>query len=82
MIEKILDEKVDKEWNAIYLENQYLKIMILPELGGRVQMAYDKTKERHFIYYNQVINPALVGLIVSSAQNHNCGLNFGRSRNI
>ena len=36
--------------------------MILPELGGRVQMAYDKIKERHFIYYNQVIKPALVGL--------------------
>lgn len=62
VIEKILDEKVDREWNAVFLENKYLKIMILPELGGRVQMAYDKTKERHFIYYNQVIKPALVGL--------------------
>lgn len=55
VIEKILDQKTDKEWNAIYLENQYLKIMILPELGGRIQMAYDKTKQRHFVYYNQVI---------------------------
>ena len=36
--------------------------MILPELGGRIQMAYDKVKQRHFIYYNQVIKPALVGL--------------------
>lgn len=62
VIEKILDEKVNKEYNAIYLENRYLKIMILPELGGRIQMAYDKTKQRHFIYYNQVIKPALVGL--------------------
>jgi len=62
VIEKILDEKTDKLWNAVFLENQYLKIMILPELGGRIQMAYDKTKGRHFIYYNQVIKPALVGL--------------------
>ena len=62
VIEKIADTKQDKEWLAIYLENQYLKIMILPELGGRVQMAYDKVKQRHFIYYNQVIKPALVGL--------------------
>jgi len=62
VIEKILDEKIDKEWNAIFIENQYLKIMILPELGGRIQMAYDKIKQRHFIYYNQVIKPALVGL--------------------
>lgn len=62
VIEKISDIKIDKEWNAIWLENQYLKIMILPELGGRVQVAYDKTKQRHFVYYNQVIKPALVGL--------------------
>jgi tetratricopeptide (TPR) repeat protein len=62
VIEKILDEKTDCEWEAVYIENQYLKIMILPQLGGRVQMAWDKTKERHFVYYNQVIKPALVGL--------------------
>ena len=62
VIERIMDEKTDKIWNAIYLENRYLKIMILPELGGRVQMAYDKIKQRHFVYYNQVIKPALVGL--------------------
>lgn len=62
VIEKIEDTKEDKSYQAIYLENQYLKIMILPELGGRIQMAYDKVKQRHFIYYNQVIKPALVGL--------------------
>ena len=62
VIEKIFDEKEDKEWIALFLENDFIKIMILPELGGRVQMAYDKKKERHFIYYNRVIKPALVGL--------------------
>jgi len=62
VIEKIADEKVDKEYQAVYLENEFVKIMILPELGGRVHMAYDKTKERHFVYYNQVVKPALVGL--------------------
>ncbi len=62
VIEKILDVKTDKEWNAVFLENKYLKIMILPELGGRIQMAFDKTRNRHFVYYNQVIKPALVGL--------------------
>ncbi|OCB73387.1 DUF5107 domain-containing protein [Flavobacterium piscis] len=62
VIEKIADEKIDKEYQAVYLENEFVKIMILPELGGRVHMAYDKTKERHFVYYNQVVKPALVGL--------------------
>jgi tetratricopeptide (TPR) repeat protein len=62
VIEKIHDEKRDKPYIALFLENEYLKIMILPELGGRVQMAYDKIRKRHFVYYNQVIKPALVGL--------------------
>ena len=62
VIESISDEKVDKDYQAIWLENEYIKVMILPELGGRVQMAYDKIKERHFVYYNHVIKPALVGL--------------------
>ena len=62
VVEKIEDTCEDKQYHAIYLENEYIKVMILPELGGRVQMAYDKLKKRHFIYYNHVIKPALVGL--------------------
>ena len=62
VIEKIEDEKHDRPWRAFFLENEYIKLMILPELGGRIQMAYDKVKKRHFVYYNQVIKPALVGL--------------------
>lgn len=61
-VEKISDEKIDKEYTAVYLENEYLKVMILPELGGRIQRAYDKTNDYDFVYYNHVIKPALVGL--------------------
>ncbi len=62
VVETISDHKEDQAYQAVFLENQYLKIMVLPQLGGRVQMAFDKVKNRHFIYYNQVIKPALVGL--------------------
>ena len=62
VVESISDEPQDKEWHAVWIENEYIKVMILPELGGRVQMAYDKIKQRHFVYYNHVIKPALVGL--------------------
>lgn len=62
VIEKISDKKVDKEYTALFLENDYLKVMMLPELGGRIQRAYDKTNGYDFIYYNHVIKPALVGL--------------------
>ena len=63
VIESISDQKVDKEYKAVYIENEYILVMILPEIGGRVQMAYDKIRQRHFVYYNHVIKPALVGLV-------------------
>ncbi len=62
VIDRIENEKTEKAYTAVFLENRYLKIMILPEIGGRVQMALDKTNGYHFVYYNRVIKPALVGL--------------------
>ncbi|TWT80060.1 tetratricopeptide repeat protein [Planctomycetes bacterium CA13] len=62
VVDSIDDEKNDRVWQAVFLENDYLRIMVLPELGGRIQMALDKTNDYHFVYYNHVIKPALVGL--------------------
>ena len=62
MIDKIHDEKEDKDYNVVWLENEYIRVMVMPELGGRIQRAYDKTNDYDFVYYNQVIKPALVGL--------------------
>ena len=62
VIESIANEPTPREWMVVFLENEYLKVMVMPELGGRIQMAYDKIKQRHFVYYNHVIKPALVGL--------------------
>ncbi len=56
------DKKKEKIYHAICMENPYLFIMILPELGGRIQRAYDKTNGYDFVYYNEVIKPAMVGL--------------------
>src|SRR3546814_20885025 len=62
VIEKIEDERTDKTYKAVFLDNEYLKIMILPELGGRIQMAYDKIRKRPFDYYNQVIKHDMRGI--------------------
>ncbi len=62
VVDRIFDEKTDQEYTAVYLENDYLLVMILPELGGRIQRALDKTNGYDFVYYNHVIKPALVGL--------------------
>jgi len=60
--EGVSDIKTDKEYNAIFLENDYILVMILPEIGGKIQRLYDKTNGYDAVYYNQVIKPALVGL--------------------
>ncbi len=60
--ESISDVKTDREYTAIYLENDQILVMILPELGGRIQRLYDKTNGYDAVYYNEVIKPALVGL--------------------
>ena len=52
----------DRTWHAVHLENEYLRLMILPELGGRIHVGYDKTTGYDFFYRNNVIKPALVGL--------------------
>lgn len=62
VIEKVDDKPTMQTWQAVWIENEYIKVMILPALGGRIQRAYDKIKKRDFVYYNHVIKPALVGL--------------------
>jgi tetratricopeptide (TPR) repeat protein len=62
VIDKIADESTEREWTAVFLENEILELMILPELGGRLHRAVDKTNGYRLVYHNQVIKPALVGL--------------------
>jgi tetratricopeptide (TPR) repeat protein len=55
-------ERVPHEWDAVHLENRWLRVMVLPELGGRVHVGYDRSAGYDFFYRNDVIKPALVGL--------------------
>jgi tetratricopeptide (TPR) repeat protein len=61
-IERIETTPVLREWDAIHLENKWIRLVILPELGGRIHVAYDKSTGYDFFYRNNVIKPALVGL--------------------
>ena len=53
-------KKVDRTYKEVYLENEYLRIGILPELGGRIFEGLDKTNNYNFIYRQHVIKPALI----------------------
>lgn len=60
--DRISQTKTDRVWNAIYIENKYLKVMILPDIGGRIHAIFDKSNNYDLIYKQEVIKPALVGL--------------------
>lgn len=56
-------KKTTCSYRAIILENAYIRVIILPELGGHVYAAHDKTNDNaDFIYHNHVIKPSLVAL--------------------
>jgi tetratricopeptide (TPR) repeat protein len=62
VIDRIETEPQDHIWKAVHVENEFLRLMILPEIGGRIHVAYDKVGDYDFIYRQNVIKPALVGL--------------------
>lgn len=59
---QIADEPHQREWHAVHLENEWLRIVVLPELGGRIHVARERASGRDFFWTNPVIKPALVGL--------------------
>ncbi len=61
--DRVALEKVEKTYRAIVLENEYVQLMILPEIGGRIHCGLDKTNGYDFFYRQHVIKPALVGLL-------------------
>jgi tetratricopeptide (TPR) repeat protein len=61
-IDRIASEPRKKRWKAIHIENDYVRLMILPEIGGRIHIGYDKIAGYDFFYRQNVIKPALVGL--------------------
>lgn len=63
MWDAIADKRVSKTYRAVYLENRYVQICVLPEIGGRVFSARDKTNGYEFLYRQHVIKPALIGMV-------------------
>ncbi len=60
--DRIAEKPVDREWQVVWIENEFLRVMVLPELGGRIHRMQDKTNGCDLIYHQAVIKPALVGL--------------------
>ncbi len=60
--DRIAETPTDREWDAIFLDNGLIEVMLLPEIGGRIHAGRDLSNGYEFFYRQHVIKPALVGL--------------------
>jgi tetratricopeptide (TPR) repeat protein len=63
LYDNLTNQKGEQTYHLIYLENEYVKVGIIPEIGGKLFSAEDKTNHYDFVYHQHVIKPALIGLI-------------------
>jgi tetratricopeptide (TPR) repeat protein len=63
LYDNLTDRKVDKTYNALYVENEYVNVCVLPEIGGRILSATDKTNGYEIFYRQTGIKPALIGML-------------------
>jgi hypothetical protein len=63
MYDSLTGKQVDKTYTLVHIENEYIRLGILPELGGRIFEGVDKTNNYNFVYRQHVIKPALIDLI-------------------
>jgi tetratricopeptide (TPR) repeat protein len=63
LYDALTDVKSNQTYRIVYLENEYVRIGVLPEIGGRLFEAVDKSNGYNWVYRQHVIKPALIGLI-------------------
>ncbi len=63
MNDVIANEKSDQKWKALILENEYIKLCITPEIGGKLYYGTDKSNGYNFIYKNGVVKPSNIGML-------------------
>ncbi|UCH62495.1 MAG: DUF5107 domain-containing protein [Fidelibacterota bacterium] len=60
--ELLTNNRQDKVYTACWLENEFIKVLVLPEIGGRLHGARDKTNDYNFFYWQPSVKPALIGM--------------------
>ena len=60
--DRIAEASREQEWTGLHLENDYLRVLVLPQLGGRIHLAIDRRTGYPLFFANPAIKPALVGL--------------------
>ena len=58
---EITNTPAEHQWRSVYLENEYLKCSVLPDLGGHVYTCVDKINGQPMFYANPSIKKARIG---------------------
>lgn len=61
-LDALTNKRTDKTYKAVYLENEYLRVTVLPELGGHLYQIFDKSMNRDVLYSNPVMKYAMVAI--------------------
>jgi len=62
LLDQLGETRQDRPYRALWLENEFVRLSVLPELGGRIFSAEDKTNGYPFFYAQHVVKPALIGM--------------------
>lgn len=61
-LDSLTNRRIDKAHNAVYLENEFLRVTVLPEMGGKLYAIYDKAARRDVLYTNHVVKYGIVAI--------------------
>ena len=63
MDDQLTTNKENKDYGILTMENEFIKLGIIPSLGARIYYALDKTNDYMWFYKNDVVKPSLIGMI-------------------
>jgi len=82
MIDGYTNQGLNKNWKVVTLENEFITVTVLPEVGGKVWGAIEKSTGKEFVYMNHAMkfrSIAIRGPWTSGGIEHNFGLDLGHA---
>ena len=82
VIDGYTNQPVNKQWQVVTLENAFISLTVLPEVGGKVMGAIEKSTRKEFVYLNHVMKFRAIGIRgpwTSGGIEHNFGLDLGHA---
>ncbi len=70
------NDAIQQKWKMVVLENEFIKVYVCPEIGGKIWGAIEKSTGKEFLYFNHVVkfrDVAMRGAWTSGGLEYNFG---------